>query len=619
MATARAELKPRVSVITIFYNAEAHFREAIDSVFAQEFDNFELLLVDDGSTDSSTAIARDYEARDNRVRYLEHPGHVNRGMSATRNLGLAEALGDLIAFIDADDRWRPSKLSEQAVLMDGMRDVDAVGGAVNYWASETGGADRIVPTGHVRNRPIPPGEATLALYPLGKADAPSMSDLMFRREAILRAGGFEESFRGAYEDQAFLAKFYLSSTLYITDKLWSDYRLHEDSCMAQVGRTEKYHDARRAFLLWFEAYLAGTRYWNDARYRRAIQNALLPYRRRTRSLADAARALPFAVTAVRAARSAYRRLRPFAAPGPAILMYHRIADERFDPWALAVEPANFEQQLDWISRTRTPLPLHEFVELNRAGRLPRNAIALTFDDGYACNSTTAAPLLQRFSIPATIFISPDLIERGQEFWWDDLERIVLSHEGDSLQVDGVNIALGAREESDADWPAAASPRTARQHAYKQIWSRLYGGAPGDIEQAMRQLREQAGVSERPRESHRPLTPQEIRALPAAIVTFGSHALTHPSLPRLSPDEQAREIGNSVSQCERLTGYRPRTFAYPYGDYDARLDPIVENAGFVCACRADGWFVSRKSNPFALPRIFVGNSNSSQLALRLGRP
>jgi len=611
--------KPRVSVITIFYESAAHIREAVDSVLDQDFDDFELLLVDDGSTDSSTAIAREYAASDCRVRYLEHPAHENRGMSATRNLGLKESRGEFVAFIDSDDRWQPFKLREQVSLLDRMADVDAVGGAVNYWGSHDGGSDRVVPTAHVRNRPIPPGEAPLALYPLGKADAPSMSDLMFRRKAVLRAGGFEESFRGAYEDQAFLAKFYLTSTLFIVDKLWSDYRLHPNSCMAQVGRTGKYHDARRAFLLWFEDYLQGTHYWADPRYRKALARSLRTYRSRRKRLADALRALPLAVPAVRGARSAYRRFRPVVAPGPAILMYHRIARERFDPWALAVSPGDFEEQLEWISRTRIPLPLHEFIELQKAGKLPRNAIALTFDDGYACNAATAVPLLQRFNITGTIFISPQLIERGEEFWWDDLERNVLLHERETLWLDGIEIGLGARSEADCDWLASDAPRTPRQHAYKRVWSKLYGRPPSEIQELMRVLREQTGVGKKPRDTHRPLTRGEIRSMPAAVVNFGSHALNHPSLPRLSPDEQAREIQGSVTECEAITGYRPRTFAYPYGDHDPGLEPIIEAAGFDCACKADGWFVSRKTNLFALPRIFVGNSNARQLALRLGRP
>ena len=187
---------PRVSVISIFYNAETYFEEAIESVLAQEFSDFELLLVDDGSTDRSTEIAQAYVRRQpDRIRYLEHEDHANRGMSATRNLGLKHARGEFVAFIDADDRWRPAKLREQVDLLDRMPDVDALGGSVNYWGSHNGGVDRIVPTGHVRNRPLSPPEAFLCVYPLGRAAAPCPSDLIVRRSAALEVGGFEKFIR----------------------------------------------------------------------------------------------------------------------------------------------------------------------------------------------------------------------------------------------------------------------------------------------------------------------------------------------------------------------------------------------------------------------------------------
>lgn len=619
MAGAQPGLKPKVSAITIFYNAEAHIREAVDSVLAQDFTDFELILVDDGSTDSGTAIAKTYAQADPRIRYLEHPGHVNKGMSAARNLGLAAARGDLVAFIDADDRWRPSKLREQIELMDRLADVDAVGGSVNYWASHGGGRDRVVPTAHVRYRPIAPPEATLALYPLGKADAPSMSDLMFRRASILKVGGFEKAFRGAYEDQAFLAKFYLNSTLYITDALWSDYRLHDDSCMAEVGRNGTYHGTRRAFLKWFEAYLSSHGENADPLVHQALENVLRPYRAKSGRLKETVRRIPYVVPAVRAARLAYKGLRPMVAPGPAILMYHRIADEAFDPWQLAVSPANFTDHLEWIGHNRTPLPLEEFVAMNQRGKLPRDAIAVTFDDGYACNATAAAPLLERYQVPATIFLSASLIERGGEFWWDELERIVLDHKGDSLRVRGREITLGERASRDSDWQAGTPPATPRQLAYKEIWSLLYGQPAAELDEAMAQLREQARVPEEPRESHRPLTPAQIRGIRSDLVSFGSHALSHASLPELGPDEQAREIKESVSRCEAVTGTRPHSFAYPYGNHAPQLEPLVEQAGFVCACKADGWFVTRRTNRFALPRLFVRNSGAEQLAMMLGRP
>ena len=395
---ADASSTPRVSVITIFYNAETYLAEAIESVLAQDYRDFEFLLVDDGSTDRSTAIARDYVDRHpDRLRYLEHPGHANRGMSATRNLGLSEARGEYVAFIDADDRWRPSKLRAQVALLDRMPEVGAVGGSVNYWSSHDGGKDRIVPTAHVRGRPIPPGEATRKLYPLGREHAPSMSDLLLRRSAVERVGGFEEAFTGAYEDQAFLAKFYLASTLYFSDETWSDYRLHENSCMAQVGRNGGYGDARSAFLTWFEGHLRTTPFQDDASIQHALRRALKPYQQR-KSLRQMLSRSPVG-DLVRAGKRSLRRLRPLLAPGPAILMYHRIADESFDPWGLAVSPENFADQIDWLKQNRTILSLPDFVELHRQGQLPRNATALTFDDGYACNADVAVPLLEKLGIP----------------------------------------------------------------------------------------------------------------------------------------------------------------------------------------------------------------------------
>ena len=83
---------PLVSVVTIFLNGEPFIGEAIESVLAQTFRDFELLLVDDGSTDGSTALARARAEREpGRVLYLEHEGHANRGMSASRNLGIEHA------------------------------------------------------------------------------------------------------------------------------------------------------------------------------------------------------------------------------------------------------------------------------------------------------------------------------------------------------------------------------------------------------------------------------------------------------------------------------------------------------------------------------------------------
>src|SRR5688572_9625007 len=98
--------QPLVSAITIVLNGEKYIEVAIASVRAQTYDRWELLLVDDGSTDSSTQISKEYTKRyPEKIRYLEHDGHANRGMSASRNLGVAHARGQFVAFLDSDDVW----------------------------------------------------------------------------------------------------------------------------------------------------------------------------------------------------------------------------------------------------------------------------------------------------------------------------------------------------------------------------------------------------------------------------------------------------------------------------------------------------------------------------------
>lgn len=263
--------RPRVSVITIFYNPGAFLEEAIESVLAQTYCDWELLLVNDGSTDGSERVAEKHIRRHpERIRYLTHPDHLNRGMSATRNLGLENANGEFVAFLDADDAWVPGKLSEQVALMDEHPEADMLCGNTMYWRSWSDlqkGEDFTYVAGDIRptdpgprQRRLPLGQTVdpptcmIELYPFGNGAAPSMSNLILRTEVARRVGGFEEIFRGMYEDQVFLAKIYLSSKVLFSDKLWDYYRQHRKSCMASTN-FDQHYQARESFLFWIGNYL----------------------------------------------------------------------------------------------------------------------------------------------------------------------------------------------------------------------------------------------------------------------------------------------------------------------------------------------------------------------------
>lgn len=250
----RAVPEPRVSVICIFFNEERFLAEAVDSVLTQDFEDFELLLVDDGSSDGSTAIANSYVARDpDRIRYLTHPGGENRGMSATRNLGLRHARGEFVAMIDGDDCWTPDKLSQQVAILDANADAGMVCGAYIDWRSWSGGQDRICAPGPVAEGITFPPETTLAVYPLGRAQ--SGTNALVRRAVVEKVGGYEDEFTGFYEDQVFLAKLFLETGAYWSPQVWFRYRRHPASCTLGVDGPQ-YGAMKTRFLDWFERYLA---------------------------------------------------------------------------------------------------------------------------------------------------------------------------------------------------------------------------------------------------------------------------------------------------------------------------------------------------------------------------
>lgn len=267
-----ANPSPRVSVICIFLDEERFLAEAIESVLAQTFMDLELILVDDGSQDQSSDIARRYaERHPGKMTILEHPGRVNRGMSASRNLGLVRAQGEFISFIDGDDRWPVSKLSEQLMLMDAEPRASVVCGAVNYWRSWDGEDDSIRPTGHVRDRLSFPPTTALALYPLGTAPAVAIGEALIRREVFNRVGGFEDQFADLYEDQVFLSKVYMTSPVYFSTKVFLDYRQHDDNSVFQARKQGLYRIKRQRFLDWLEGWINANEPSGKGRLLRALR------------------------------------------------------------------------------------------------------------------------------------------------------------------------------------------------------------------------------------------------------------------------------------------------------------------------------------------------------------
>jgi glycosyltransferase involved in cell wall biosynthesis len=168
---------PLVSVVIPAYNAEAHVTAAVDSVFAQSFRDFELIVVDDGSSDSTAARLGVYG---DSLRCIRQP---NAGVSRARNRGIEESRGRLVAFLDADDVWLPEKLGKQTSRLRAQTDCRACYTAVTV-------ADVALRPMEVES--TPPSEVTaLNLLLRGNIVPGSASSILCARALFAETGGFD--------------------------------------------------------------------------------------------------------------------------------------------------------------------------------------------------------------------------------------------------------------------------------------------------------------------------------------------------------------------------------------------------------------------------------------------
>ena len=174
------EAKRLVSCIVPAYNSEQHLKETLDSIFRQGHRPLEILVCDDGSTDGTAGVVAAYGER---VRYLRQP---NAGPCAARNTGIAQASGEFLAFLDADDLWLPEKLSRQMARFEERPDLD-------YSVC------------HVQNF-VDPRERGMTVDPARLAPIPGFTTvaLVVRRRSFERIGGFDASLKHSSETDWFL-------------------------------------------------------------------------------------------------------------------------------------------------------------------------------------------------------------------------------------------------------------------------------------------------------------------------------------------------------------------------------------------------------------------------------
>jgi len=317
-----------------------------------------------------------------------------------------------------------------------------------------------------------------------------------------------------------------------------------------------------------------------------------------------------------------RHIRNLVTQQAIILLYHRVIDLPTDPQGLCVSRRNFAEHLQLLRAWGRTIHIKMLSHALQHGDWGHRIILITFDDGYADNLYNARPLLERYDIPATVFVTTGYLGSKKEFWYDNLERIFL-HSGPlpevlQLNVNGFRMEcdLGIRAAAIEDacnnlepWQFSHNDIPAVRHTlYRTLCEMLRALPDAERQEVLNNLAAWAGMDMVNRPTHRTLSSEElIRLADGGLIDIGSHTVSHPVLSLLPLELQTEEITRSKVRIEEILGRPVDGFAYPFGgrsDYTEQTVAVVRDAGFHWACSNIAGMVRRDTDSWQLPRFLV---------------
>lgn len=301
-------------------------------------------------------------------------------------------------------------------------------------------------------------------------------------------------------------------------------------------------------------------------------------------------------------RSLYRQMRSVSRgiynyydPPVLVLLYHRVTTLESDPQMLAVSPDNFLNQMGYL---KDRFPILEFE--SDWARVREPSIVVTFDDGYADNYLEALPILMKTGIPATFFVTSDLLGSDQEFWWDELERIIVGKG-----------SYPTHFEMDHEWSMKrwiTSTEKERINFYREIHPIIRTLLPESRDIWFHQLRCWANADMTGRATHRIMKIEELRALSECTrMTIGAHGRSHTSLGGRSNRFQENEMTECKKKLETIIEKPVRSFSYPFGtksDYSEDTMGLCKRTGFKKAAANYPGRAYRETNCLEIPRQIV---------------
>jgi peptidoglycan/xylan/chitin deacetylase (PgdA/CDA1 family) len=289
-----------------------------------------------------------------------------------------------------------------------------------------------------------------------------------------------------------------------------------------------------------------------------------------------------------------------------ILCYHGIysAPPPFPIW-IQLSASLFEAHLQVLSRHYRCISQQALVDQLNEGKINGNPVVVTFDDGLASNFHLAFPLLKKYEVPATIYVTANLVGTSEYTWFDRIAAILIATHKTTIKFSGSVLPIANEQE--------------KAITYRNIINGLKSKHPVEINTwiaaAMAEQELEKEQIARPDLfaffSH--LTwPHVDEMLASGLVNIGSHGLNHSILARLGIEEASREIIESKKIIESNTGRTVTDFAYPNGteaDFGAEHRALLQQHGYCSVAIATAGRIRRDSHPLQLPRVCIGEGAS----------
>lgn len=289
-----------------------------------------------------------------------------------------------------------------------------------------------------------------------------------------------------------------------------------------------------------------------------------------------------------------------------IFLYHRVYPEEERALVASISPEEFEKQMMYLKKYFRFSSLEELVEIINEpdGKIRQleNIAVVTFDDGYKDNYVYAYPILHKYKIPATIFLTYNYIGQEDLFWWDKLGYIIYHSKNKNVDIKNIGSFSLDNEKKKLNCiyfllrKLKKMSDDLRKEYINELENKCDVKIPSGLGRDMI------------------LSWDDINEMKCNGITFGAHTMSHANLQNIEMDTAKKEIIYSKIEIEKKLEREVKSFAYPYGlkFYNREIIEVVKDSGFECAVSTDEKIINalRVCNVYNLPRISAGNSYRS---------